>query len=103
MTESEIRQRYKNMSRTYDRVKILAELNDCDKRDIEAVLGFKSTRKSKMLFDETDRHDIVRLYKFGMGMKRISQWYKCNQMTIRDVLLREGVKIRARHNQGGKP
>jgi hypothetical protein len=102
VTDEEIRYRYKNMSRTYDRVKILAELNDCDKRDIEAVLGFKSTRKSKMLFDDVDSKYIVKLYKFGLGMKRISQWYKCNQMTIRDVLLREGVTIRARHQQGGR-
>ena len=96
MTDSEIKRRYERMSRTYDRVQVLADLNNCTKRDIEEILGFKSTRKSKMLFDEVDRHDIVRLYESGMSQKRIAQWYNCNFVTIKSVLIQEGVRVRER-------
>jgi uncharacterized protein (DUF433 family) len=94
MTETEIKYRYKTMARTHDRAQILAELNDCEKHDIEAILGHKAERRINIIFDETDREDIVKLYEAGMSMKQIGRWFHCHANTIKSVLVDRKVRIR---------
>ena len=78
MTTEEIKSRYKSMKPTQDRLQILADLNGCEKKTIQAVLDGhepdkpKLTHNGTMLYQrwtEEDEQDLIEMVKDGKTVK----------------------------------
>lgn len=78
MTTEEIKSRYKSMKPTQDRLQILADLNGCEKKTIQAVLDGqepvkpKLTHNGTMLYQrwtEEDEQELIEMVKAGKTVK----------------------------------
>ena len=60
----------------------------------------KSRRRRKMLFTEEQESEIARRYlNEKLSLKQLGELYGCTFTTIRDVLLRQGVKLAPKGNR----
>ena len=78
MSTEEIKSRYKSMKPTQDRLQILADLNGCEKKTIQAVLDGHEPAKPKLTHNGTmlyhrwtaeDEQELIEMVKAGKTVK----------------------------------
>lgn len=82
MTTEEIKSRYKSMKPTQDRLQILADLNGCEKKTIQAVLDghepdkpkpIEEGRKKYTAWTKAEEESLIKMVKIGFTPKEASQ------------------------------
>lgn len=101
MSTEEIKSRYKSMKPTQDRLQILADLNGCEKKTIQAVLDGQEPNKPKMTNSGTmlyqrwtadDELELIEMVKAGKTVKEAA-----------DRFVRSGTAVKAKAETLGHP
>ena len=106
MSDDEIKQRYQNMDDTIDREQVLADLNDCSKRDIVNILNGVDVDITKpkrdQLFSETVGYIIkkdpiknaraIKMLQYGCALTYVSRKLGISHTLISRWKEKNGIK-----------